>query len=117
MPLFGRSYRAQEPVPVGTANGATPNRTGSIFSRRRSPDVTSARSTSPSSTNVGSRWFRRSSSPSNHGNDGTILAARQKLSDAEEAERTAERALQQARYAAHDAKEHVKIVEREAAQE
>jgi hypothetical protein len=56
----------------------------------------------------------------NNGNvhhDPSILAARQKVSDAEQAERAADRALASARNAVREAKEHVKRIEREAKEE
>ncbi|PBK73589.1 uncharacterized protein ARMOST_00410 [Armillaria ostoyae] len=49
-----------------------------------------------------------------HGNDPTILAARQKVTDASNAERDADRALSQARNSVKEAREHVKNLEREA---
>jgi len=47
-------------------------------------------------------------------NDPTILAARQKVAEAEASEREADRALGQARLAVREAHEHVKMLEREA---
>ncbi|TFK53571.1 hypothetical protein OE88DRAFT_1655756 [Heliocybe sulcata] len=125
MPLFGKSHRSQEPAHDdmaygngnGNANGAAPNRSGSMFGGRRSADDARARSASPTSSSGGSSWFGRGSSPNDHGNDATLIAAREKVSSAGEAERAAERALQQARYAARDAKEHVKVLEREAVED
>ncbi|GLB37786.1 hypothetical protein LshimejAT787_0408370 [Lyophyllum shimeji] len=46
--------------------------------------------------------------------DPTILAARQKVTDAEEAEKEADRALSQARNMVKEARGHVKILEQEA---
>jgi len=46
--------------------------------------------------------------------DSTILAARQKVTDAEDAEKDADRALIQARSMVREAREHVDILEREA---
>lgn len=51
------------------------------------------------------------------GSDPTIAAARQKVSDAESFEREADHALNQARAAVREAREHVKILEREAVEE
>ncbi|EPQ57070.1 hypothetical protein GLOTRDRAFT_120420 [Gloeophyllum trabeum ATCC 11539] len=118
MPLFGKSHRSEDTKLVGNDHHDAPNRSGSMFSGRRSTDANHDRDRagSPTSTN-GSSWFRRSSSPSDrsgHGSDPSIVNARRKVSEAEEAERAAERALSQARYAARDAKEHVKMLEREA---
>jgi len=50
-------------------------------------------------------------------NDPTITGARQKVSDAEAFEREADRALMQARGAVREAREHVRILEREALEE
>ena len=50
-------------------------------------------------------------------NDPSIRAARQKVSDAEASEREADRALGQARAAVREAREHVKMLEREALEE
>lgn len=50
-------------------------------------------------------------------NDPTIVAARQKVSDAEEAERQADRALIDARTAVREAKQHVKNLEKEVEEE
>ncbi|KIP06532.1 hypothetical protein PHLGIDRAFT_90806, partial [Phlebiopsis gigantea 11061_1 CR5-6] len=69
-----------------------------FFSRRRSSS-----STSPSG--------RGTSDPRN---DPTIRGARQKVADAETSEREADRALGLARAAVREAREHVKILEREA---
>ncbi|KAK0476731.1 hypothetical protein IW261DRAFT_1566806 [Armillaria novae-zelandiae] len=55
---------------------------------------------------------RRSSNE--HGNNPTILAARQKVKDASNAERDADLALSQARNSVKEAREHVKNLEREA---
>lgn len=49
--------------------------------------------------------------------DSTILAARQKVTDAEGAEKDADRALIQARSMVREAREHVDILEREAREE
>lgn len=49
--------------------------------------------------------------------DPSIVAARERVHAAEEAERQADRALIQARRAVQDAREHVKQIEREAAEE
>lgn len=63
---------------------------------------------------------RRSSSGSRDADlsrDPSILAARQKVSDAEASERDADRALGTARAAVREAREHVKMLEREALEE
>ncbi len=45
------------------------------------------------------------------------MSARERVASAEAAERDADRALMQARTAVRDAREHVKMLEREAAEE
>lgn len=50
-------------------------------------------------------------------NDPSIIAARQKIADAERAEREADEALRQARLRTNDARETVRILEREALEE
>ncbi|KAF9063430.1 hypothetical protein BDP27DRAFT_1232179, partial [Rhodocollybia butyracea] len=44
----------------------------------------------------------------------SVMAARQKVSDAEESEKAADRALQQARNHVKEARDHVKFLEKEA---
>ena len=73
---------------------------GGLFSRRRSSDDLSDRS------------LRRSDKP-----ESSILAARQKVADAEKAERMASDALRQARNAAREATEQVRMLENEAREE
>lgn len=50
-------------------------------------------------------------------NEPSILAARQKVADAEVAERDADAALAQARAAVKEARHHVQVLEREAEEE
>ena len=73
---------------------------GGLFSRRRSSD------------NLSDRSWRRSDKP-----ESSILAARQKVADAEKAERMASDALRQTRNAAHEATEHIRLLENEAREE
>ena len=49
--------------------------------------------------------------------DPSIVAARQKVADAESAESAADRALNEARAAVRAAKEHVRVLEQEALEE
>lgn len=133
MPLFKSSPPPPPPPPVESS----PTRSRSIFTRRnRSLD----RSPSPpydnhyDSNNNGTRTggffsHRRSSSSDESGryggaanggdlrNDPSIRGARQKVSDAEAFEREADRALNQARAAVREAREHVRLLEREALDE
>jgi hypothetical protein len=52
-----------------------------------------------------------------HTSDPTILAARQKVTDAEDAEKEADKALQAAIAAVKEARQHVRNLEKEAAEE
>lgn len=59
----------------------------------------------------------RSGLRSHRFNDPSIISARQKVSEAEEAERQADRALVEARATVREARQHVKNLEREIEQE
>lgn len=105
MPLFG-SHNDAHPV------DETPQRKSSVFSRSKTPpsDATSTTSGSHSS------FFARHSLTDGH-KDPSILAARQKVIDAEAAEKAADRALHGAKLAVKEARDHVKNIEREAMEE
>ena len=139
MPLFSsRRNNTSSTVPPVTP----PSRRRGIISRRsRSPDYAEDRSGSSLSRSQGS--YRSGSSRSNEGHaerrsrglfgrrrrsspsdrkvnlarDQTLLTVRSKVADAEAAERSADSALNAARSAAREAKDHVKMLEREAADE
>ena len=129
MPLFHHSQPNPEPLPQRSPVQADePNRSRSIFSRRgNSPDATpsvngSTRTDNTASTKSSGGFFgrRRSSDddmPNNIKNDPSVVAARQRVSGAEAAEREADRALMQARAAVRDARDHVKRLEQEALEE
>jgi len=103
-----------------------------LFSGRRS---TETHNTAPVNNGVnGNGAYRNSTSPvgnngvvgNNHshrggmirnGEDVSITSARERVLQAEAAEREADRALVQSRAAVRDAREHVKRLEREAAEE
>ncbi|KAH7924218.1 hypothetical protein BV22DRAFT_1129994 [Leucogyrophana mollusca] len=120
MPLFNSTHSAPPTV------NESPQRTRSIFgSRSDSPTSDTASHTYSTSNGVTNFFKRRSPSPSDdssssssffHGRlrDPSIAAARQKVADAESAEKAADKALLQARTAAKAAKEHIKMLEREA---
>lgn len=115
MPLFHRRSSADEVAPQHTnGSAAAPKRTSTMFRRRRS--VSPANTT----TTTGSR---ASGSPGHrtllhrHDQDPSIIAARERVLSAEAAEREADRALMQAKTAVKEAREHVKRLEREAAEE
>lgn len=140
MPLF--SHRNPEPAsqpPPPAPEPTSQGRSGSIFRRSREepaapPNIPPAQQNSSStpfgsifggrrssierdnasiaSTNSGSVLHRGRNSPPNQ--DPTIRAARQKVFDAEHAERAADEALLQARSAVREARDHVKVLEREA---
>lgn len=130
MPLF-KSHNSPPPPPP-PQQSPPPNRSRSLFSRNRdpSPDNYSYQDHSyddnTSHGHGGGFLSRRrsssSTSPSGRGtsdprNDPTIRGARQKVADAETSEREADRALGLARAAVREAREHVKILEREALEE
>ncbi|EGX49216.1 hypothetical protein TWF569_011173 [Orbilia oligospora] len=123
---MGLFSTTKEPEPVqqdvaprrsSTMNSRTssrsPRRHGSIFSRHRdrdsSPDSIGTNRTG-STRASGSGFFNRG-----HGNeDPSISGARQRVIDAEVAERDADRALMAAKSAVKDARDHVKSLELEA---
>jgi hypothetical protein len=97
----------EQDVANESRNGSRPFHRNSMFSRRSDPveeqDVANE-------SRTGSRLFHRNE-------DSSITAARHRIGAAEAAERDADRALMQARAAVRQAREHVKILEREAAEE
>ncbi|KAJ7747319.1 hypothetical protein B0H16DRAFT_928828 [Mycena metata] len=105
MPLF-KSH--QEPEPVA----APPARKGSVFRGRRSSDEESS---VRSGSTTGS-FFARNNNFNVH-KDPTIIAARQKVTFAEKAEAEADRALASARNMVREARDHVRFLEKEAAEE
>ena len=113
--IFRRSREepaAPPPPPNVPPAQQNPNNTpfGSIFGNRRSS--VERDNASIASTNSGSVLHRGRNSPPNQ--DPAIRNARQKVFDAEHAERAADEALLQARAAVREARDHVKILEREA---
>jgi hypothetical protein len=108
MPLFS-SHHEEEP---------TPKRKGSLFSRSRSP----LKDTSTNDHRNGS-FFGRRSPPSDDSvssqvhKDPSIVAARQKVTDAQSAEKAADKALNDARNAVKEATQHVRRLEKEIAEE
>jgi hypothetical protein len=113
MPLF--SHR--EPVEAApevpskeTEVEREPSRRSTLFGRRRSAE-SAATATTTSSTSPRRGFLTRERE------DASITAARERVASAEVAEREADRALMQARAAVREAREHVKRLEREAAEE
>ncbi|KAI0320842.1 hypothetical protein OF83DRAFT_1052224 [Amylostereum chailletii] len=119
--LFGRKRQSTPPVQESHDDGV--QRRGSMFSR------SSAGRTSPTGTastnRTGGGFFslhRGSNSDSSGelshvGNDPSIIAAKQKVNDAERFEREADHALSVARSAVREARDHVRMLEHEALEE
>jgi len=106
--FFGRT---RSPVVEDHGNNGV-DRKGSIFSRRRRSNSTQSDAVSESE-NSHSGFFGGTRSHTSE--DPTILAAREKVASAVGLEKGADQALIQARMAVKEAREHVKILEREAA--
>ena len=132
MPLFRSGSRSNGSAPPPAQVESPPHRNGGFFSRRSdSPEQygsgygNGAASTRSGSTRGSGGFFsRRRSSSSDDSvgrvdlkHDPSILAARQKVTDAESAEAAADRALNEARNAVRMAKDQVKILEQEALDE
>ncbi|KAI0029471.1 hypothetical protein K488DRAFT_56277 [Vararia minispora EC-137] len=132
MPFFGpnseRSPRSRQPELQAEE---APKRTGSIFSRRSaaanlpSDTMPVSHNEDTQSTRSGGFFsFRNRNSSDSSGEfssavsrDPTITAALQKVRDAENAERMADQALAAARASVREARDHVRILEREAIEE
>jgi len=119
--IFARNHRSASPEPV---HNTTTNHNRGFFARRRSSDDSSLGH--PSSGNsvrsgtsgrAGGGFFGGNGNNFNVHKDPTVLAAREKLSNAEKAEAEADRALLAARAMVREAKDHVRFLEREAAEE
>jgi hypothetical protein len=136
MPLFRNTWDNQssrEPEPLSPS--PPPRKRSGFFGSRRStdhsptlPSDTYTRGTSRSSpTNSSGGFFSRRRSSDDDTSDRSlgrsgrqetsIVAARQKIADAENAERYAGEALKQARSAVREAREHIRILENEALEE
>ncbi|THU80484.1 hypothetical protein K435DRAFT_809847 [Dendrothele bispora CBS 962.96] len=120
MPLF--KSHSPPPTNEAPARSDTQTRRNGFFGRRNSSDesslgrANSTRTAETSQSNSTSRsgflsHFKTQGFPHN---DPTIMAAREKVSTAEEAEKAADRALQAARKHVQEAREHVKFLEKEA---
>lgn len=134
MPFF-KSHNTPPPPPPAEQS-PPPGRSRSLFSRNRDPSPNSGynsnigynngyqddHNNSGAGRSGGFFSRRRSSSSSDNAstnlkNDPSIVGARQKVADAEARERDADYALGHARAAVREAREHVKILEREALEE
>ncbi|EHA46475.1 hypothetical protein MGG_02581 [Pyricularia oryzae 70-15] len=111
--LFGRK-RSVSPVP--TARRTSRERGGLFNRRRRSVDTNSVSSMSTASTSASPPRRRSTLLSRRHGDttDPSILAARERIMGAEEAERQADRALDIARREVRDARDQILALEREA---
>ena len=107
MGLFGGSNH-NTTTTSQTTTTAEPRRSGTLFSRRHSSQALPAETT----TNTKSHNLLHRNTE-----DTSITAARERIINAEAAERNADRALMQARVAVKEAREHCKRLEREAAEE
>jgi hypothetical protein len=116
--LFGR--RSHSPTPTDESYHTTHTGSGGgFFGKRRSSSSDSETRHRGSSMNSGSGSSARTGGfgsmfGSNHGGDHSILAARQAVTDAEESERQADRALSAARTSVREARQHIKALEQEA---
>ncbi|KAN0101589.1 hypothetical protein V8E51_012099 [Hyaloscypha variabilis] len=116
MPLFSR----HEETPVQDKEVDPPKRRSTLFGRNRdvSPaDTTNTRDTRHSAHTNNSGSPRRSGLLHRRDEDPTIIAARERVMNAEAAEREADRALASAKVAVREAREHIKRLEKEAAEE
>nr|GAT43502.1 predicted protein [Mycena chlorophos] len=118
--------RRRSPTPPPTTNqNPPPTANRGFFSRRRSSDDSSLGSprSNPNLARGGSlrsgssSFFTRNRHLGDVSQDPTILAAKEKVTIAERAEAEADRALNAARTMVREAKAHVRMLEREAAEE
>jgi hypothetical protein len=116
MPLFGHREpveTAPDAPPEEEVVEREPSRRSTLFGRRRSVESAATATTA----NTTSSTSPRRNLLTRDREDASITAARQRVAGAEAAEREADRALMQARAAVREAREHVKRLEREAAEE
>ncbi|KAF2490851.1 hypothetical protein BU16DRAFT_585206 [Lophium mytilinum] len=113
MPFFGRSNA--ETVPATTTTNDVPNRRRSMFGRK---DNTAETTTTHHATHKTSPT-RSTGTGLLHGHhqDASITDAIEHLKLAEKAERDADEALHRAKVAVRNARDHVKRLEKEAAEE
>ena len=122
MPLFGRTHEpvstAETTRPIGSdpAVNDTPRRRSTLFRSHRSPSPTATTITQHTNRSTNSQSPRRGVLHRDH-EDASITNARERVFSAEAAERDADKALLTARAAVREAREHVKRLEREAAEE
>ncbi|TLD18430.1 hypothetical protein PspLS_10080 [Pyricularia sp. CBS 133598] len=115
-----RRTSAPAPAPMAATHNTSPTgrERGGLFNRRRrSVDTNSVSSMSTASTSASPPRRRSTLLSRRHGGDTTdpsILAARERIMGAEEAERQADRALDIARREVRDARDQILALEREA---
>lgn len=113
MPLFGR-HSEEETAPAVPEKEETPHRRSTLFGRHRS--VSPVSTTTTQTNNSRSSLSRRGLLHRNDA-DPSIRAAHDRVLSAEAAEREADKALFNARAAVKEAREQVKRLEREAAEQ
>jgi hypothetical protein len=125
----GSIFSRRRSVSPARANTTHTTQTSSTSPTRRGGGGFFAHRRSSSSSSVNNNSVRSGTSNRNGGSlfggggrfdvhkDPTILAAREKVGIAEHAEAEADRALVQARAMVREAKEHVRVLEREAREE
>ncbi|CAK5281615.1 unnamed protein product [Mycena citricolor] len=114
--------RQRSPTPEPIAHQPAPSR--GFFARRRSSEDSSLGGRSSGSDHLARTASLRTSNsratgrkPFDVHKDPTIIAAKEKVVTAEKAEAAADAALNQARAMVREAKDHVRFLEREAAEE
>ncbi|KAJ9405745.1 hypothetical protein DTO045G8_6578 [Paecilomyces variotii] len=117
MGLFGRHSTERDVSPqTAEQHQRQEQRHGSVFSHRNSGSSSQSPATASNSTNNGNNGRSLLHRNQNH-EDPSIVAARERVASAEAAERDADKAFAAARQAVRDAREHVKRLEQEAAEE
>ncbi|KAJ5223957.1 hypothetical protein N7468_008499 [Penicillium chermesinum] len=109
MPIFHRDSAAS------SSSGS--RRSAEAPNHRPSSNIFSSRSSQSSATSSGGSRHRRSSISRHTPEDPSIKAAQERVFRAEAAEREADRALIASKRAVQEARDHVKYLEREAAEE
>jgi hypothetical protein len=112
MGLFSNKHEqvpVQQTAPPRNSTSSVNGERRGLFNRRNSPDQVPVQNTQTNNHSGG--LFHRNT------HDPSIVQAKQRIADAELAERNADRALIQARAAVRDARNDIKRLEREAAEE
>lgn len=113
MPFFGRNTTETAPAQPPPQQPVNEKRRSGLFGRRHTPENTATNPTAANTTNASHHNGLLHRRPE----DASIVNARERVLSAEAAERDADKALQAAKLAVREAREHVKILEREAAEE